>query len=300
MPRALALREHVFAVSRGSWHRTAWGMPVRAGSALGVGKAGSGLDANAVAVTSAWAWRDGMGNKSGGGMSRRDFLRQVAAGAAAAAAAGAGGSGAGRGAEGDRAEPGRPPGGSRSAAELPEGVRAVWELGKADQQMTPTRARVCINGLWRWQPGREASEAIPTGNWGYFKVPGCWPGITDYMQKDCQTVYPHPSWREEDLREITAAWYEREVTIPRDWAGRRIALHVEYLNSYAAVYVDGAKVGELRFPSGELDLTSACRPGETSVLSVLVEAMPLKGVMLAFNDTASARASGGGCAGMST
>ena len=127
--------------------------------------------------------------------------------------------------------------------------------------MTPTRARVCINGLWRWKPGREASEAIPTGNWGYFKVPGCWPGITDYMQKDCQTVYPHPSWREEDLREIAAAWYEREVTIPREWAGRRIALHVEYLNSYAAVYVDGAKVGELRFPSGELDLTSACRRG---------------------------------------
>jgi hypothetical protein len=31
--------------------------------------------------------------------------------------------------------------------------------------------------------------AWPGGDWGYFKVPGCWPGVTDYMQKDSQAVY---------------------------------------------------------------------------------------------------------------
>ena len=41
----------------------------------------------------------------------------------------------------------------------------------------------------------------------------------------------------------------------------------------------------MRFPAGEVDLTLACRPGRTHVLSMLVVAMPLKGVMLSYSDT---------------
>ena len=175
------------------------------------------------------------------------------------------------------------------AAGLPSGVKAVWDLGKAYREATPTRERVCLNGLWRWQPVRELTDVVPGDNWGYFKVPGCWPGIADYMQKDCQTVFPHPGWRNEKLGGVTRAWYQREITIPGEWAGRRIALYAEYLNSYAAVYVDGQKAGEIRFPQGEVDLTSVCRPGGKHLLSLLVVAMPLKGVMLSYNDTASAR-----------
>ncbi len=66
-------------------------------------------------------------------------------------------------------------------------------------------------------------------------------------------------------------------------------MYVEYLNSYAVVYVDGKKAGEIRFPGGEVDITSLCRPGSKHLLSMLVVAMPLKGVMLSYNDTASAR-----------
>jgi beta-galactosidase len=175
------------------------------------------------------------------------------------------------------------------ARPLPEGVRAVWDLAKAHQESTPTRGRVCINGLWRWQPASDAAESLPAAGWGYFKVPGSWPGISSYMQKDCQTVHAHPDWQGEDLKAITAAWYQREVTVPRDWAGRRVSLCVEYLNSYAAVYVDGKLAGELRYPAGELDLTSVLQPGRTHVLSMLVIAMPLQAVMLSYHDTASSR-----------
>src|SRR5271166_1356700 len=114
---------------------------------------------------------------------------------------------------------------------LPRGVRAVWDMSKAQREATPTRERVCINGLWKWQPAETASAQVPTGNWGYFKVPGCWPGITDYLQKDCQTVYPHPSWKASGMRGLSAAWYQREITIPGQWAGRRVALSAECLNS---------------------------------------------------------------------
>ena len=185
--------------------------------------------------------------------------------------------------------------------ELPDGVEAVWDLGKAYRESTPTRQRVSINGLWRWQPARDGSDAVPSAGWGHFKVPGCWPGITSYMQKDCQTVFAHPSWKDEDPGAVTAAWYQRRITVPGEWTGRRIVLDAKYVNSFAAVYVDGEKAGEIRFPGGEVDLTAALDsagrrhaqptrgPGRKHVLSMLVVAMPLKGVMLSYNDTASAR-----------
>ena len=165
----------------------------------------------------------------------------------------------------------------------------VWDLDKAFRQKTPTRERICLNGLWQWQPAKDAGEAVPAGQWGYFKVPGCWPGITDYMQKDCQTVCAHPSWKDLRLAGLASAWYQREFTIPRDWAGRRIALKLDYLNSYTVAFVDGRKAGEVRFPAGEVDLTSLCQAGGKHVLSLLVTAMPLKGVMLSYNDTSAAR-----------
>src|SRR5262245_26223769 len=151
------------------------------------------------------------------------------------------------------------------AVSLPVGVKPVWDISKAYRETTPTREKICINGLWRWQPTRSSEAQPPAKNWGYFKVPGSWPGITDYLQKDSQTVYPHPSWKEERLGNVAAAWYERTIEIPPQWADRRIALSVEYLNSYAAVFIDGKKLGEIRFPGGELDLTGHIRAGTSHV-----------------------------------
>src|SRR5437870_3400804 len=135
-------------------------------------------------------------------------------------------------------------------APLPPGVKAVWDLDKAYRENTPTRERVCLNGLWRWQPAKEVTDTVPADNWGYFKIPGFWPGDSNYIQEDCQTLHVHPSWKDRDLRTTTVAWYQREITVPQGWDGRRIVLSAEYLNSFAIVYVDGKTAGEVRFPSG--------------------------------------------------
>ncbi len=172
---------------------------------------------------------------------------------------------------------------------LPEGVKAVWDIEKAYRQSTSTRELICINGLWRWQPADINTNKVPTEGWGYFKVPGCWPGITNYMQKDSQTIYAHPNWNNRNLRNITAAWYQRQVTIPSEWVGRRITIQAKYLNSRATVYLNGQNVGAIVFPGGELDLTDFCQPGNTYIISLYVEAMPLKAVMLSYSDTAAAR-----------
>jgi hypothetical protein len=174
-------------------------------------------------------------------------------------------------------------------APLPSEAKVVWDLAKAQREATATRERVCINGLWRWQPARNLNQGVPADGWGYFKVPGFWPGNTSYIQEDCQTIHVHPAWKDTNWRKTTAAWYQRELTVPREWAARRIALEAEYVNSLGVVFVDGKKAGTVRFPAGEVDLSAACRPGRKHVLSLLVAALPLKGVLLSYSDTNAAK-----------
>jgi hypothetical protein len=109
------------------------------------------------------------------------------------------------------------------------------------------------------------------------------------MQKDSQQVFAHPGWADSRLGGVTAAWYRRSITVPSAWAGRRVGLSLEYLNSFAVVMVDGKKAGELRFPGGELDLTDVCAPGAKQVLDLLVVALPLKGVLQSYTDSNAAR-----------
>ena len=171
----------------------------------------------------------------------------------------------------------------------PAGVKAVWDIKLAHSEKTPTRERICLNGLWRWQPVQALSNNPPSGSWGWLKAPGCWPGITDYLQKDCQTVFPHDDWKRVNLRDTLLAWYQREITIPADWKGRRISLSLEYLNTFATVFIDAKNAGEIRFPAGELDISAYCEPGGKHDLSILVQAAPLKAVMLSYTDTNGAR-----------
>ena len=155
------------------------------------------------------------------------------------------------------------------AAPLPQDVKAVWDVSKAYRETTPTRERVCLNGLWRWQPADARSEQVPAENWGHFKVPACWPGITDYMQKDCQMVSAIRAGRASgsaaSLRHGTSA----RLRFPLSGLAGVVTVCVEYLNSYAAVYVDGRRAGgdavsrwrvrpHLGMPAGRHTPGSAC------------------------------------------
>lgn len=179
---------------------------------------------------------------------------------------------------------------SSFTAPLPAGVAAIWDPAAAHREATPTRERVCLNGLWRWQPAEPGERPPPTGQWGFFKVPGSWPGIGSYIQKDSQVVFSHAAWRSRPLPELEVAWYEREIAVPATWAGRGLRLSADYVNSLAVVWIDGRRVGELRYPGGELDVGAHCRPGNTHRLSLQVSAMPLRAVLVSYSDSNQARA----------
>ena len=151
------------------------------------------------------------------------------------------------------------------------------EPDQAYREKTPTRERVCLNGLWRWQPAesQKKADAVPAANWGYLKVPGNWPGSeSSEGWSESLTYYPHPSWKGKDLSGVVAAWYQREFTVPEDWAGRRIAVSLEYLNSVAVVFVDGKKAGEAIFRG---EKWTSLRPAgrARSTCSILAAAVPL-------------------------
>lgn len=42
-------------------------------------------------------------------------------------------------------------------------METVWDVSKAYRQTTPTRERICINGLWRWQPADDETDEVPEG-----------------------------------------------------------------------------------------------------------------------------------------
>ncbi len=154
---------------------------------------------------------------------------------------------------------------------LPGGVKAVWDIGRAYRESTDTRERICINGLWQFKPASADDEPVPPpgSGWGYFKVPGPWP-----RNGGDQTIYAAEAWQE-DLPGLDVAWCAREIEIPREWRGRRIGLYLEWLNSYARVFVDGSEAGTVIFPGGEADITEACVPGRKHQLAIQVFARRL-------------------------
>ena len=107
--------------------------------------------------------------------------------------------------------------GAEPAAPLPGGVRAVWDLAGASRETTPTRSGSASTASGAGSPPSRATKRPPSDGWGYFKVPGCWPGITDYMQKDSQTLYAHPT-----LEGRPAGRRHRGLVRARDHRPRRV------------------------------------------------------------------------------
>lgn len=158
-------------------------------------------------------------------------------------------------------------------ARLPEGVRACWDLESAWREESPTRGRVCINGLWRFHPVDLKQTELPgpgTG-WGYYKVPMSWAPGTAAVKPLGPDI-----WEERmDLNKVDAAWYQREITIPPGWAGRRILVNLDNPKHFARVLVDGQEAGRIDWPGGRLDITPLVTPGRTHLLSIHVNALPI-------------------------
>lgn len=176
----------------------------------------------------------------------------------------------------------------KADAPQPPGVRGnPWTLDDAWRQTTPTREKICLNGLWGFRPvlSSETADRVPAAGdcWGWFRIPGIWPNHAREFADGPQTLWIAP-WLEEHggIGVPDQAWYRRRFNVPAAWEGRRIALDFTMLQSHVRAFVDGAACGELWYPGGELDLTGSLKPGAEHELALLVTARPLTAERNAF------------------
>lgn len=94
---------------------------------------------------------------------------------------------------------------------------------------------LCLNGEWEFE--------IDQGDSGLER------GLLDRALQQKITV---PFAPESELSGVynrdflNAVWYRRTVTIPSDWAGKRVLLHFQAVDYDTTVWVDGAEVGRHR------------------------------------------------------
>ncbi len=161
---------------------------------------------------------------------------------------------------------------------LPAGVAAEWSTDQAAKVTTATRERICLNGLWKFiprmpdSPGEAAARPADGQGWGWLKVPAAWPGRSN---ESTRPIGPDIWDLTIDWTKVNAGWYERRVTVPAGWAGRRVLLTFDFPQTAAAVFVDGQSAGEARWPAGSLDVTRLVQPGREAVVTVKVTCEPM-------------------------
>lgn len=128
--------------------------------------------------------------------------------------------------------------------------------------------RVCLNGVWRFQPAAGDAASAPLDDWGEIRVPGSWkdngclPGI---LRRGSG-----PTWEGLDGAKLSRGWYELRTTIPAEWAGRAVLLDLRRVSTDAVVTVNGQECGSVGWPGGLIDITRAVQAGQETLVRVLV------------------------------
>lgn len=134
------------------------------------------------------------------------------------------------------------------------------------------RERMILNGVWKFKPADSDGKKY---QYGLIRVPGLWARTHPWLRPPLDGVLVLPSgcgWNLKMLPKVFDAWYEKNITLPASWQGKRILLEMMQVCSDAEVFVNGRKAGTIRWPDGSLDLTSLLVPGKKASLKFLVHA----------------------------
>lgn len=84
-----------------------------------------------------------------------------------------------------------------------------------------------LNGIWQFQPGA-TNDPVPVGQ---------------TLSSQILVPFPMESAISGVMQYHEFSWCRRTFTVPTDWNGRRIILHLDAVNWQATVYVNGQQVG---------------------------------------------------------
>lgn len=131
-----------------------------------------------------------------------------------------------------------------------------------------------LGGLWRFQLDPMDFGKTPGSELYLSRLPETivLPGTTDTGGKGIKNTAAYVDRLSRKFEYSGPAWYQREVTIPADWAGRDIELELERCHWMTTVYVDGrtAASGERLSTPNRHGLTELLTPG-THTLTICVD-----------------------------
>ena len=138
-----------------------------------------------------------------------------------------------------------------------------------------------LNGHWDFclvgRPEDVPAEFVrpefqPGAGWSKLPVPSNWTMHGHDRPHYTNVIMPFPHSPPQVPEQNPTGLYRTTLTVPADWSGRRVILHVGGAESVLYLWVDGQPVGlakDTRLPS-EFDLTPFVRAGGTHVLAAAV------------------------------
>lgn len=99
------------------------------------------------------------------------------------------------------------------------------------------------------------------------------PGITDDYQIGYKSPYRHIDRLTRVYEYMGPAWYQREITIPETWDGKRIFMYFERTHWLSSIWVDTKEVSKIDYISvpHNHDLTDFLTPGKTHLITVCID-----------------------------
>ncbi len=133
-----------------------------------------------------------------------------------------------------------------------------------------------LNGTWelRYHPENEGTWDTPAALIGRPSIPAQVPGNVE-LDLVAAGVEPDPFFGDNLYRfrkyEFYEWWFTRAFALPEGWAGQRLALTFEGVNTFADVFVNGQQVGSCdnMFIAHTFEVGGAVRPG-TNELAVRI------------------------------
>lgn len=99
------------------------------------------------------------------------------------------------------------------------------------------------------------------------------PAITDDYKIGYQSPYRHIDRLTRVYEYMGPAWYQREMTIPKEWKGKRIFMYFERTHWLSSIYVDTKEVSKIDYISvpHNHELTDFVQPGKTHLITVCID-----------------------------
>jgi beta-galactosidase len=134
-------------------------------------------------------------------------------------------------------------------------------------------SQIYLNGTWQFVPAVGNPQNPPVSpSWGSIQVPGDWQEEKSEFIPGIITRGTGKDWENFNSKQLSKAWYQKNIDIPGDWTNRRIFIDLARVSTDAVIFVNGINCGQIAWPYGTIEITKAAKPGQNT-LSILVVAV---------------------------